>query len=403
MTSSENSGSKMQNAGKGDPEEANMYADEINLMDYFRVIWKRRWFIFLASVLPALVIGQAIFLLPRDYRISYAYNATLGEKSFKTLENTFYSGENLYKLIAQLQQNGLERHAKRIAETKTLEDLKEFVSFEVSPSYFEAMGPSETKNVDALQKIQRVKGNLLIMRIAAKSEEHIREIALVCRENYEQIIPLYSVREGLNSKSVSLKEEMADIQETKYTLNLQLERKKSTLEKLRTSGSEGLDKSPSEIILQFSNVGEDSVFLPLAYQVQAAETQIINLEEQIRANKEQYDYCNELLKLNEKLLGNSKKVTSSHFTIESFHAFLIDTLAEYEENDQQLQDYLKAYIKRIENMIANTMPLVEKPKVYPVAKGAVKKSAIVFAVALTISVLASLLSEGLKKSQAQVS
>jgi ABC-type polysaccharide transport system permease subunit len=64
---------------------------------------------------------------------------------------------------------------------------------------------------------------------------------------------------------------------------------------------------------------------------------------------------------------------------------------------------LKAYIKRIENKIANVIPLVERPKVYPVAKGTVKKSAIVFVVALMISVSAAFLLEGLKKSQAQAS
>lgn len=380
-----------------------MYADEIDLMDYFRVIWKRRWFIFIASVLPALVVGLAIFLLPRDYTISYAYNATLDEKDFKTLGNKFYSDENLEKLIGHLQQKGFERHAQKIAETKTSENLEEFVFFEISPSYFEAMGPSETKNVEALQKIEQMKGNLLVMRIGAKSEEHIREIALVCRENFEQIIPLYSVREDLNSTIMSFKEEMAGIEETRYTSNLQLEREKSTLEKLRTSGSEGLDKLPSEITLQFSNVGEDSAFLPLAYQVQAAETQIIDLEEQIRADKEKYDYYTELLKLNGKLLSDAKKATLSPFTLEQFHAFLIDTLAGYENNDQQLLDYLKAYIKRIENKMADSMPLVERPKIYPVAKGTVRKSAILFAVALMISVFASFLSEGLKKSRAQAS
>ena len=69
--------------------------------------------------------------------------------------------------------------------------------------------------------------------------------------------------------------------------------------------------------------------------------------------------------------------------------FLTDTLAEYKEDEQQLLDYLKAYIKRIENKIANVIPLVEKPNVYSVTKGTVKKSAIVFVIALMMSVFAS--------------
>jgi len=384
-------------------EEASIYEDEINLMDYFMVLWKRKWFVFIASVLPPLVVGLAIFIGPRDYKITFTYNMGLDEKAFKTLEDKFYSTENLEKLVEKLQEDGFEKYAKKLAETKTAEDLKEFVSFEISPSYFEVIKPSEAKDFEELQKIQQVRGTLLVMRVGAKSEENIREIASVCRENFEQVIPLYSEREELNNKIISFKEKMAGIEETRYTLNLELERKKSTLEKLKNSGTEDLSRLPSDIVLQFDNVGDNSAYLPLPYQIQAAETQIINLEEQIRANKEKYDYSAGLLKLNEKLFSYVKKVMPSYSTLEQFHSFLTNTLAEYNENEQQLLDYLKAYIKRIENKIANVIPLVEKPKVYPVAKGTVKKSAIVFAVALMMSVFVAFLLEGLKKSQAQAS
>jgi hypothetical protein len=207
-------------------------------------------------------------------------------------------------------------------------------------------------------------------------------------------------------------------------LRLEFERKKSTLEKLKNSDTEDLSRLPSDIVLHFNiepfnieplkakdldglqkfqNVGSNSAYLPLPYQIQAAETQIINLEEQIRANKEMYTYYTDLLNFDEKLFRYIKKVMPSYSTLEQFHSFLTNTLAEYNENEQQVLDYLKAYIKRIENKIANVIPLVERPKVYPVAKGTVKKSAIVFVVALMISVSAAFLLEGLKKSQAQAS
>ena len=63
----------------------------------------------------------------------------------------------------------------------------------------------------------------------------------------------------------------------------------------------------------------------------------------------------------------------SYYTLEQFHVFLTNTLAEYDQ--KQLLDYLKAYIKRIENKIANVIPLVGKPMFYPVPKGTAKKSA----------------------------
>jgi len=410
MTGSENGGSNKRGTGSNVQKKADIYEDEINLMDYFLVLWKRKWFIFLASVLPVLVVGLAQFLSPRDYKIAYTYNMgldetafmELDETTFKVLENQFYSTENLEKLIEKLQASGFNKYAKKVAGAGTYEALKGLVSFEILPSYFEAIEPSKVKNLDELEKFQQARGTLLVMRVGAKSGENIREIASVCRQNFEQIIPLYSEKEELNKKIINLKVNMAAIEEARYTLNLELERKKSTLEKLKNSGSGSLDRLPSGIILQFNNV-EDSnnitYLLPLPYQIQAAETQIINLEEQIRANKEKYDYYAGLLDLNEKLLSYVKKVMPSYCTLEQFRSFLNNTLEVYK--DQELLDYLKAYIKRIENKAASVIPLVEKPKVYPIAKGTVKKSGIVFAVAFMLSVFTAFLLEGLKKSQAQ--
>jgi len=405
MADSQGGGTNEKSVAAEIKEEANLYEDEINLMDYFLVPWKHKWFIFLASVLPALVVGLSMFLGPRDSKISYIYNMGLGEKDFKILEDKFYSTENLEKLVEELQANGLNDYAKKIAGTETAGGLRGLVSFEVSPLYFKTIEPSKAKDLDEFERFQQARGtlSLLIMHVTAQSKEHIQKIALVCRNNFEQVIPLYSEKDALNGKIVDLKEGMAGIEEARYMLNLQLERRKSTLEKLKNSGSKGLDKLPSDITLQFSNVGGNSAFLPLVYQIQAAETQIINLEEQIRANKEEYDYYTGLLKLNGKLFSHVEKSMASHYTLRQFHAFLTNTLDKYKEGEQQLQDYLKAYIKRIENQIASIIPLVEKPKVYPVAKGTAKKSATVFVIALMISGFVAFLREGLEKNKTKLS
>ena len=389
-------------SGKSGYNNITNYPDEeINLTDYFLVLWKRKWFIFLASVLPALAIGLFLFLQPRDSKVSYTYN--IGEKAFKVLEDKFYSMENLEKLVEKLQKGGFGKYANELAETKTAKELKEFISFEISSSsYLEVIRQSEAKDLEELKNIQQVQGILLVMRMEIKAEENIQEIALVCRKNFEQIIPLYSVREELNNKIMSLREQLASIEEERYSSNMQLERKKSTLEKLKNSGSGGTDKLPNDIVLQFGNVG-GGAYLPSSYQIQAAETQIINLEEEIVANEEMYRYYGELLNLNEKLFDYIETVMPSYCTLEQFHLFLLDRLAEHNKENPQLLDYLKAYTKRVENKMANAVPLIEKPKVCLVEKGTIKKSGIVFAISLTASVFAALFLEGLKKSQAQSS
>ena len=145
MEGSQNDVLNSQPISKNVQEETKVYEDEINLIDYFRVLWKQKWFIFLASVLPALVVGLAVFLSPRDYKITYTYNMGLGEKAFKVLEDTFYSTENLEKLVGKLQEGGFDGYATKLAETKTTKDLKKIVSFEILPSY------SEAKNLDEIE------------------------------------------------------------------------------------------------------------------------------------------------------------------------------------------------------------------------------------------------------------
>jgi hypothetical protein len=71
--------------------------------------------------------------------------------------------------------------------------------------------------------------------------------------------------------------------------------------------------------------------------------------------------------------------------------------------DQELLDYLKAYIKRIENKVASVIPLVEKPKVYAISKGTAKKSGIVFVVSLMVSIFAAFLQGYLEKNKARSS
>ena len=127
MGNSENDGSNKQGTGNDVPQEANICEDEINLIDYFRVIWKRKWFVLLGSIIPALLVGLIIFFLPRHYTITYVYdvgdpspdqftkqyltnritdisNWNLGQKEYNLLLNRFYSEENLSRITTTLQQ-----------------------------------------------------------------------------------------------------------------------------------------------------------------------------------------------------------------------------------------------------------------------------------------------------------
>ena len=419
MPDSQNDNSKSQLVPTNVQQETNIYKDEINLIDYFRVFWKRKYLILLGSVLPALIVGLVFFFSPRNYKVIYVYdvrddvrddvrgdvrgdirddvsNWNLNEKNYNILINRFYSEENLNKIINKLRENGLNEYAELIRNAGNgIDALKNLLKFEPVPSYTDL---SEIKVTDPeqLEQIQKLTAQLLNMTIVGKPKEDLLKIASVIRSNLENVIPAYMIQERLSANIRTYKTMMADIESNKFSLELTFKKNKSTLEKLKSIKTQTPDKIESDIILQF-DVGGRSEYLPIEYQIQTAESRIIQLEETIKENEEKYKYYKNLQALNEKLSAELKNNISSYYTIQQFHSFLTELIGSYEA--EELKDYLSSYTKRIENRIAANVPVTENPSIHTISKGTVKKSAIVFAIALILSMFVAFLLEGLKKSQ----
>lgn len=367
---------------KNEGQNVNTCEDEIDLMDYFLVLWKRKWFILFASVLPALIVGLFFFFSPRASTFTFTYNQVLDGNDIRILEGVFYSEANIERLVKKLQTAGFEDCAGKLAKAGSFDELKKIVSLSTLPL------------LGDLPEAQQTQSGLLSVRITLNSKKDIRQTALVFRENIEKVVPLYLEKESLNQSVMGFRDKMAGIEEARYELNLQLERKKSSLKRLNNLSSDGLNKLPSDnVTLQFSDANS-SVYMPLPRQ-------IVNLEEQVMANNEMYAYSADLLKLSERLLGYVDKAITDG-TLEQFRSYLVSALAEYKDS-VQIADYLGSYIKRLENKMANNIPITDKPRIYPVAKGTVKNSSIVFVIAFMVSVFAAFLREGLEKHKPQLS
>jgi len=390
---------------KNAQKEANIYEDEINLIDYLRVLWKRKYFVLFGSVLPVLLVGIILLSWPRKYRLTYVYsNLNLNDKDYEVFLNRFYGVENIDKLVTKLEENGLNKYAKQIKKARAREDLKGFIDFQTLQPYEDLI---KSKNVAMtvtdpakLGEILQLKAQLLNMTIIARPKEDIPVIASVVRDNLENLIPVYLVEEELNTAATEWRTKMADIEENKFDLELDLKINRSILAKLKDIKAGTSDENESKITLQF-DVGSGGEYLPLGYQIQAAESKIVQLEENIRADREKYNYYKDLLALNEKLSAELKDKASSHYTIQQFHSFLTNLIDSY--NNKKLKGYLNSYIKKVENKISASAPVTENPEVYEVPRGAIKKSAIVFAVSLMMSILIAFLLEGIQKNRARTS
>jgi len=355
-------------------EEAH-YEDEISLIDYFRVIFS-----------------------PGNYKVTYVYdvsNWNLNENNYKILLDRFYSAENTGKMATKLQENGLYKHANCINTGM----LKKFVDFEISPSY---VNHSKFKTINSveLQQLRQLEAQLLNMTIIGRPENNISKISSVIRDNFENIMPVYTVKDQLNAAARRLRAKIAALEENRANLELDLKTNKRVLAKLKNIKTKASDKRESNVALQFDISGKTE-YLPIEYQIQAAESKTIQIEEQTAANEEKYNYYKDLLALNEKLFAELNGKVSSYYTIGQFRLFLIDLIDSYQ--NKQLKNYLNSYIKKIENRISAGAPVVEKPKVYAVCRGTVKKSAITFVVLLMVTTFVAFLLEGIGKSRLEAS
>lgn len=385
--------------------KANVYEDEINLMDYFLVLWRRKWFIFLGAVLPALIVGVVLLLLPRNYKETYVYDVRatnnlsgldLDEKNYEMLLDRFYSKENLDKLIDKLQKNGLEKYVKQIRNS--YERSWKFLEFEAFPHFLDLPRLNVT-DPEQINKIRSMKALLLKVTINSKSKDDMHKISSVMRDDIENVLPLYITREQLSAYVEEYNNNLAGIERNRFGLELSLNNVNEILAGLKKINAGVPGEKLDNVVLQF-NVGEQSQYLPLSYQIQAAESKRIGLEGTIKANEENYTYYKDLLDLNNRIFAELNNRLSSEYTMEQFKSFLTGLADSYEK--PQLKDFLNSYIRIIENRILASEPITEKPQIYPVAKGTAKKSGIVFVIAFVVSVFSAFLLEGLEKNRARV-
>ena len=303
-------------------EKAIIDEDEINLIDYFRVLWKGKSLILLGSILPALIFGAILFLWPKMYKVTYTYdvknqsvydvkdqsfydvedqslydlrepsydvsNWNLDEKNYNVLLSKFYSTENINKIVGKLREKSLDRYAELIGRAKDREDLKKFVDFKVLPPYTDI---SKAKIIKAaeLEQLRQLKALLLNMTIVARPKNDVGVIASIVRDNFENIIPVYLVAEHLKADTRKCRAKMAGIEENKFVQELTLKANKEALAKLKNVKTVVSDESESRIALQFDMSGKTE-YLPIKYQVQATESRIVDIEREISANEAKYDY-----------------------------------------------------------------------------------------------------------------
>jgi len=330
---------------------------------YLCLLWRRKVLIAGTALLPALLLALLLSLWPRKYTATFVYERPLSESHHNVLLRRFYSRENLDKIVRQLREQDLGDYARRFEEARTEKSLEKLIRFEVSPEYpkrLQTTDPATSEQIGAFQ------ARLLSVRITGDSEEQVLKAAAVLTANLENVLPLYDVRVDLKGSIQQYRILAAQIEDTRFSLMLDLQREQAKLEKLKGVEAATPEAPQGNIVLQFNDVLNSREFLPLSYQIRAVQARIIDLQEQLSSDAEKYRLHLQILELNDRLLRKVEESLLTDFTLPQFVAFLREQLPACE--DQALSDYLKSYLRKTENLILVNTRAGERPVVYPVPR-----------------------------------
>lgn len=376
----------------------------VSLIDYFMVMWKHKVLILLGTVLPTLVFGAILLLLPRNYEATYVYqlDETDGEADLKAdigswnldavqyeiLLSSFYGMENAKKVSKRLREKDLVEHAEKIER----DSLRCYAVTEVSPGL--DIQSMVIINPDSEEQLRVQKASLLKMTICVNSRKDFAQIASTIRENFEGEVPLYMIGIRLDSYVRELKVRMSEIETGRFGRKAELDMNKAILEQLKQFEDTEGNVDATGISMQF-DISEETEFVPIEYRINAARSQVIAGEEQIAAGEASYIHYGDMLVLAEELLAEiDSSLAAGSYKLEDFRVFLRG-LSESRE-DMKMSDYLNSYVREIENRISSSSPVTESPGIEPVARGAGKYCIVVFAAMLVLSVFCAFVVEQLK-------
>lgn len=358
--------------------------EDIDLGSYLEVLWRFKYFILICTIFPCIFMGLFLYFSPKTNSLAYTYtygNWNLDSNKFEMFLESFYSGENLGRIISNLRSDGVEDFAILLETANGRQSLEKYIKFET-------WSPEETEeSVSYLNKMTLV---------APQPREDLMKTASVIRSNVEDTIPIFDIERDLMSEINSYRTKMAKIEEGRFSLKSKLDAKTNVLKMLKNIEVDDSKSGGANLTLQFDVAGQGE-FLPLAYHIQAAEAGIVKLKEQDETSEAEFKYYDAITDLNKKLLTEIRSHSGSGYSILKFMTFLSDLISTNE--NEVVDDYLAAYIKKLENRVLLRNPVTETPQIHSLAKGIIKKSLLAFCIFLLFSVFISLMWDSVRRIQ----
>jgi hypothetical protein len=365
---------------------------------YIRTIWKKKKTVLTFSILPTLIMGFYIYFSPQLYTINYIYNITdqpndvwdkwsFDDKGHQIFLQRLNSVDNLNKITNKLRDSKLDKYSQ-IAADQGLDSIMnlEVISPEVELYKLKISDPGE------LEKILENKGQLLRLTIKTHDKESISAIAKVIRDNIENVMILYTLKEYLANDLRTAESSLASIERDEFSAKLSRKTTADALDKLKNIKTSSPDENTNKKSTQLSyNVNDKGEYLPLEVQIQAFESKLINIEKTISESNENYVFYSNWDSLLEKLINQLDKKEKEYYNINQFTDYIGDLAKNITIKD--LRDYLQSYARRIKNRVSVNKPVTETPAIYKVPKSLKRKCLYLFAGLLIMSTFASIFIE----------
>jgi len=191
-----------------------------------RILRRRRCLVALGALLPAVLVGVALRLLPTVYTATLIYERPLTASEYRVFRSRFYSAENLGRIIARLRDSGIAEYAVRLERAGTEEALESLIRMRVFPAF---PTPLQTLDQEMAELISNFQTQLLYVEMTGPSKEELAKVSDIITADIEDVLPLYDVRDDLKESVRTVRTHIAEILDHRSAPTADLQREQARL------------------------------------------------------------------------------------------------------------------------------------------------------------------------------
>lgn len=368
--------------------------NKVSIYDYIFVIYKHRAVVIICALAVTVLAGIAFKLLVQKYKIGYTYNKLkITVVDYELFLDRFYSQENIDWLINGLRETNCQRYAEKLEKCreKGRAEILKYISFQVWPENLDQIS-LEFMKVEDIKELADFPVKMLRVEIVDSKSTDLKKIGEVIRDNIEECLPMYNIKDSLTMETIMFREKIALIQKNRRSSELEIIKDKSILDKLMKIEDTQSTDSLKGIVLQI-DLGEQGVYMPVDYQIRAAKSNIILSEEDIQLKIQEEQYYQLLLDSNTSLIDEMNKNENQQYSVTNFLA-TVKSLSD-SVNSEILKDHLRAFCQEIENVKQRNIPATQTPRLQ--RTGGLKRVLILSLIAsFAMGALAAFVIEGMK-------